>query len=172
LKVSTRWRHFLIAMVRFRVALFSVFFVCCGYASGGERDDEPGDSGEMPDSSGGRRDSGLRDADDMLDGAPGSGCNPATGMGCTCGTCPQASDTCVSFGGGDGGGFCSNTCTRQDQQMTCALLPGQPGTSVCGLGLPGSSMADHCFIMCDSVGNCPAGMVHPPMMSPCICQGP
>lgn len=163
---------FLLVVLSFRIALLGFFFVCCGYASGGGRDGT-GDSDGMLDAAEGRRDGGIRDADEMLDAAPNTGCNPATGMGCTCGTCPQPSDTCVSLSGGDGGGFCSNACTTQDQQMTCALLPGQPGTSVCGLGLnPGTSMADHCFIMCDSLGNCPAGMTHPPMMSPCICQGP
>jgi hypothetical protein len=159
-------------MIGLRLMLFTGFFVCCGYASGGGREGEAGDSEGTLDS-GGRRDGGMRDADDLFDAAPNSGCNLANGMGCICGTCPQASDTCVSLSGGDGGGFCSNACTMQDQQMTCALLPGQPGTSVCGIGInPGTSMADHCLIICDSAGNCPAGMTHPPMMSPCICQGP
>src|SRR5262245_4846568 len=89
-----------------RTALLLALVLGC-YGSGGGERDAPVDS------------SGIADA------AP-SGCNPATGMGCLCGTCPQPTDTCITTISSGDGGWCSNRCTVQDQATTCALLPGQP----------------------------------------------
>jgi hypothetical protein len=134
--------------VRFFVALA---LVGCIYESGGGRDGGLGTGGS---------------------GGGTGGCNPDTGMGCACGGktgCPAPTDVCTSFG--VGGQFCSNACTQQDQPITCALAPGQPGQSLCLL-MFNSMMPDHCVVLCAPGALCPAGMAPQVVQNTCVCVGP
>jgi hypothetical protein len=122
--------------------------------------------------SGGMREGGTGGAGGGGAGGNTGGCNVATGMGCTCANmaCPAATDVCTSFG--VGGQFCSNACTQQDQAVSCALAPGQPGQPGCLLIFNGGSMADHCVVLCATGSVCPAGMVAQVIQNTCVCVGP
>jgi hypothetical protein len=141
-----------------RLAVVLALFVGCIYESGGQRIGGTGGAGGGP---------------VVVDASP-SACNPVTGMGCLCGTCPVPTDMCFSLG--TGGSFCSNACVPGNDAVTCALLPGQPGRGVCALSLTspdaGPPRADHCIVVCDNFRNCPAGMVAQTIQGTCVCVGP